>query len=75
MSKQTENEFDGDAHASNDGLATKNLGVHCYAFKKCLVDHVVSLFVRANILFRQDIVDSKRLVGHAGEAPLATFVY
>ena len=25
LSKQTENEFDRDAHASNDGFATKNL--------------------------------------------------
>jgi hypothetical protein len=24
LSKQTKNEFDGDAHAPNDGLATKN---------------------------------------------------
>ena len=39
LSKQTENEFDGDAHAPNDGLATKNLGVYCYASQKCLVDH------------------------------------
>jgi hypothetical protein len=39
LSKQTENEFDGDAHAPNDGFATKNLGVHCYASKKYLVDH------------------------------------
>jgi len=39
LSKQTENEFDGDAHAPNDGFATKNLGVHCYASEKCLVDH------------------------------------
>ena len=31
LSKQTKNEFDGDAHASNDGFATKNFGVHCYA--------------------------------------------
>jgi hypothetical protein len=39
LSKQTENEFDGNAHAANDGFTTKNLGVHCYASKKCLVDH------------------------------------
>ena len=39
LSKQTENEFDRDAHAPNDGFATKNLGVHCYTSKKCLVDH------------------------------------
>src|SRR5829696_1104806 len=39
LSEQTENEFDGDAHASNDGLTTKNLVVHCYASKKGLVDH------------------------------------
>ena len=39
LSKQAENEFDGDAHAPDDGFTTKNLGVHCYAFEKCLVDH------------------------------------
>lgn len=39
LSKQTENEFDGDAHAPNDWFATKNLGVYCYASKKCLIDH------------------------------------
>jgi hypothetical protein len=39
LSKQSENEFDGDAHAPNDGLAAKNLVVHCYASKKCLVAH------------------------------------
>jgi hypothetical protein len=39
LSKQTENEFDGDTHASNDGFTTKNLGVYCYASKKSLVDH------------------------------------
>jgi hypothetical protein len=39
LSKQTENEFDGDAHAPNDGFTTENLGVHCYASKKRLVDH------------------------------------
>src|ERR1044071_3399406 len=38
LSKQTENEFDGDAHAPNDGFATKSLGVHCCASKKCRVD-------------------------------------
>jgi hypothetical protein len=26
LSKQTENEFDGDAHAPNDGFATKSRG-------------------------------------------------
>ena len=31
LSKQTKNEFDGDAHAPNDGFTTKNLGVHGYA--------------------------------------------
>jgi len=54
LSKQTENEFDGDAHAPNDGFTTKNLGVHCNASKKGLVDHgcwVLSLYVVANILF------------------------
>jgi hypothetical protein len=51
LSKQTENKFDGDAHAPNDGLATKNLGIHCYASKKCLVDHGFRFYVRANILF------------------------
>ncbi len=44
LSKQTENEFDGDAHAPNDGFTTKNLGVHCYASEKCLVDHGYWLF-------------------------------
>jgi len=39
LSKQTEYEFDGDAHAPNDGFTTKNFGVHCYASKKGLVDH------------------------------------
>src|SRR5829696_4169468 len=42
LSKQTEYKFDGDAHAPNDGFATKNLRVHCYASKKCLVDHAYS---------------------------------
>ena len=41
LSKQTENEFDGDAHTANDGFAAENLGVHCYAPKKCLVDHCI----------------------------------
>jgi hypothetical protein len=59
LSKQTENEFDGDAHAPNDGFTTKNLGVHCYASKKCLVDHVIAAFVvrRSERLVRKDIVD------------------
>jgi hypothetical protein len=39
LSKQTENEFDGNAHAPNDGFTTKNFRVHGYASKKCLVDH------------------------------------
>ena len=39
LSKQTENEFDGDAHAPNDRFVTNTLGVHCYASKKCLVDY------------------------------------
>ena len=39
LSKQTENEFDGDAHAPNDRFVTNTLGVHWYASKKCLVDH------------------------------------
>ena len=39
LSKQTKNEFDRDAHAPNDGFTTKNLGVHCYAPKKALVNH------------------------------------
>ena len=43
LSKQTENEFDRDAHAPNDGFTTKNFGVHCYASKKCLVDHGLSV--------------------------------
>ena len=58
LSKQTENEFDGDTHAPNDGFATKNLGVHCYASKKCLVDHgywYISLSVLANILFARTL--------------------
>jgi hypothetical protein len=64
LSKQTEDEFDGDAHAPNDGFATKNLRVHRYPSKKCLVDHGYSLFstVRPGEHFvRQDIVDSKGL--------------
>ena|SRR5947207_10105664 len=58
LSKQTENEFDGDAHAPNDGFAAKNLGVHCYASKKCLVDHGYWLFlfyVIANIWFARTL--------------------
>jgi hypothetical protein len=58
LSKQTENEFDGDAHAPNDGFATKNIGVHYYASKKCLVDHgycFFSLYVVANILFARTL--------------------
>jgi hypothetical protein len=39
LSKQTENEFDGDPHTPNDRFTTKNLGVHCYASKKGFVDH------------------------------------
>jgi hypothetical protein len=39
LCNQTENEFDGDMHTPDDGFATKNLGVHGYASKKCLVDH------------------------------------
>ena len=31
LSKQTKNEFDGNAHAPNNGFTTKNLGVHSYA--------------------------------------------
>lgn len=76
LSKQTKNEFDGDAHAANDGFTTKNLGVHCYASKKCLVDHGCWYFVvRLNERFvRYDIVDSNRLVGHAIEAQLSFIV-
>ena len=71
LSKQTENEFDRDTHAPNDRLATEDLGVHCYASKKCLVDHGYWLFmVRSQTFVRQDIVDSKRLVGHAQLAAL-----
>ena len=33
LSKQTENEFDGDAHAPNDGFTTKNFGVNRYPSK------------------------------------------
>ena len=58
LSKQTENEFDGDAHAPNDGFATKNVGVHCYASEKCLVDRgnwLFSLYVLANILFARTL--------------------
>ena len=59
LSKQTENEFDGDAHAPNDGFATKNIGVHCYASENCLVDHRLRyLRVRCSEHFvRSDIVD------------------
>ena len=58
LSKQTENEFDGYAHAPNDGFTTKNVGVHCYASKKCFVDHgywLLSLYVPANILFARTL--------------------
>ena len=69
LNKQTENKFDGDPHSPNDGFATKNLGVRCYTSKKCLVDHGCFWFyVLANILFAEDIVESKRLEGHAIEA-------
>jgi hypothetical protein len=66
VSKQAENEFDRDAHTANDGFATKNLGVHCYASKECLVDHGIVVFVvrRSEPFVSQDIVDSKTLVGH-----------
>ena len=50
LSKQTENKFDGDAHTPDDGFTTKNLGIHCYAPKKCFVDHGYSLYALANIL-------------------------
>jgi len=67
LSKQTENEFDRDTHPPNDGLATKDFGVHCYASKNGLVDHGYWLFaVRCNEHFvRQDIVDSKSAERHA----------
>src|ERR1044071_2800858 len=65
LSKQTENKFDGDAHAPNDGFTAKNLRVHCYASKKSLVDHGCWCFRYSEHFVRQDIVDSKRLVGHA----------
>ena len=58
LSKQTENEFDGDAHTPNDGFTTKNLGVHCYASKKRLVDQgywLLSLDVVANVLFARTL--------------------
>ena len=58
LSKQTENKFDRDAHAPNDRFATKNLGVHCYASEKFLVDHwllVASLYVLANISFASTV--------------------
>jgi hypothetical protein len=58
LGKQAENEFDGDAHAPNDGLTTKNFGVHGYASKKCLVDHgywLLSLSVVANVLFARTL--------------------
>ena len=54
LSKQTENEFDGYAHAPNDGFTTKNVWVHGYASKKCFVDHgywLLSLYVIEKILF------------------------
>ena len=66
LSKQAENEFDGDAHAPNDGFTTKNLGVRCYASKKCLVDHGLRFrCLSYRTLCSPDIVDSKRLAGHA----------
>jgi hypothetical protein len=71
LSEQTENEFDGDAHASNDGFATENFGVHRNASKKWLVDHdywLLPWYVIADSLFASDIVDSKRLMGHVTEA-------
>ena len=57
LSKQTEYEFDGDAHAPNDRFTTKNLGVYCYASKKCLVDHGYWLlsYVAANVLFARTL--------------------
>ena len=58
LSKQTKNEFDRDAHAPNDGFPTKDLGVHCYASEKFLVDHwllVASLYVLANISFARTL--------------------
>jgi hypothetical protein len=58
LSKQTENEFDGDAHAANDGLTTKNLGVHCYASNKSIVYHdcwLLSLSVIANVSFARTL--------------------
>jgi hypothetical protein len=55
LSKQTENEFDGDAHAPNDGFVTNTLGVHRYASKKCLVDHGFR-FTFDRTFFRWDIV-------------------
>lgn len=74
LSKQTENKFDGDAHAPNDGFTAKNFGVHCYAFEKCLVDHCYWSFRYSSKFIRQDIVDSKRLGGHAIKAQLAAYV-
>ena len=69
LSEQTENEFDGNAHVPNNGFATKNLGVHCYTSEKSLVDHVLIVPCHLANIFRWDIVDLKRLVGHAIEVP------
>ena len=57
LSKQTENEFDGDTHAPNNGFTTKNLGINCYASKECFVDHVIGCFVArpANILLARTL--------------------
>ena len=59
LRKQTKDEFDGDAHTPDDWFTTKNLGIHCYASKKCLVDQVIAAFVgrRSERLVCWDIVD------------------
>ena len=71
LSKQTENEFDGDAHAPNDGLPPKSPGP--LVMRLIRVSSIGFYFrVRSSEnSVRQDIVDSKRFVGHAIEAHLA----
>jgi hypothetical protein len=71
LSKQTKNEFDRDTHAPNDGLTTKNPGVHCYASKKCFVNHDIGFVCFGEHFVRRDIVELKRLVGHAIRAQRA----
>src|SRR5690349_25171744 len=56
LSKQTENEFDGDAHAPNGGFATKNFGVHCYARIRSVSSITVFVLRSSEHFVRRDIV-------------------